>query len=137
MAKEIFAFTRRITSSFSRITAAIVVNAVVATAASATTLTSALLISSDADKLECLVSNVGSRTLEVTSVSVRNVNGTFLSVEENTCTNVDPGRTCVFSAGILGQGRGTIEFQGAAKNVRGQCQLTSATNQILATTDLR
>jgi hypothetical protein len=104
------------------------------------TIASAVLLSTNAQQLDCFLSNVGRTTVAITGVSIQNGGSTLLSLSANNCTpELSPGENCVFSADLDSRfsARGVVEFRGSAKGLRGQCQLTSSSNQIIATNDLR
>ena len=107
--------------------------------ADAAVLASAVLLSTDAQRLDCFVSNVGTRPVEVATVSIANGGGTLLSLADDSCTGtLSPGASCLFSAALDARfsARGTVEVRGSAKGLRGQCQL-SASSRLVATTELR
>jgi hypothetical protein len=106
---------------------------------------SAILLSADADQLVCFVSNIGSSTLEIDTVLVRNGGNLFLSLDFNTCSapsggafQLQPNANCTFAASLDARrsARGIVQFRGRAQELRGQCQLTTS-NNIIATTELR
>lgn len=106
----------------------------------AATLGSAVLLSTDAQTLDCFLSNVGRSPVAITQVSIVNGGNTILSLGADTCTPaLSPGGNCVFSAALDARfrARGVVELRGSAKGLRGQCQLTSSTNRVVATNDLR
>lgn len=107
--------------------------------ARAAVLGSAVLLSTDAQQLDCFVSNVGRGPAAIASVSIVNGGSTILSLSGNTCVGtLAPGGNCVFSANLDTRfsARGVVEVAGSARGLRGQCQLT-ASNRIIATTELR
>jgi len=100
------------------------------------TLASAILLSTDAQRLDCFLSNVGRTPVAITQVSIVNGGFTILSLSADTCTPaLTPGGNCVFSALLDSRfsARGVVELRGSAKNLRGQCQLTSSSNHVVAT----
>jgi hypothetical protein len=106
----------------------------------ASMLASAVLLSTDANELDCFVSNVGTTQVVINQVSIQNGGNTILSLTTNTCvTTLTAGANCLFSADLDSRfsARGTVKFSGSTKGLRGQCQLTSSANHIIATTDLR
>jgi len=106
----------------------------------ASMLASAVLLSNEAHELDCFVSNVGTTPVVINQVSIQNGGNTILSLSTNTCvTTLTAGANCVFSADLDSRfsARGTVKFSGSTKGLRAQCQLTSSSNQIIATTDLR
>lgn len=112
----------------------------VATPSGAGTLASAVLLSTDASELDCFVSNVATRPVTVTGVSIQNGGNTILSLSADSCgSRLEAGANCVFSAALDARfsARGTITFLGSAKGLRGQCQLTSSASHLIASSDLR
>ena len=107
--------------------------------ASAGTLASGILLSTDAERLDCFLSNVGSKPVSITSVQINNGGNTILSLDTNTCDALDPGRNCTFSAGLDARfsARAVVEVTAGAKSLRGQCQLTTSSNHLVASTELR
>jgi hypothetical protein len=103
------------------------------------TLASALLLSTDAERLDCFLSNVGPRAVVIPSVFVRNGGNLLLSLSFNTCDTLAPGGNCAFSADLDARfsARGVVEVDGGVEGLRGQCQLTTAANELIATTELR
>jgi hypothetical protein len=100
---------------------------------------SALLLSTDAERLDCFLSNVGRREVVISTVFVQNGGNSFLSLSFNTCDTLAPGDNCAFSADLDARfsARGVVEVDGSVEGLRGQCQLTTAANEIIATTELR
>jgi len=106
----------------------------------ASMLASAVLLSTDANELDCFVSNVGTTPVVINQVTIQNGGNTILELSTNSCvTTLKAGANCVFSADLDSRfsARGTVKFSGSTKGLRGQCQLTSSANHIIATTDLR
>ena len=102
-------------------------------------LASALLLSTDAERLDCFLSNVGSREVVITTAFVRNGGNLLLPLSFNTCGTLAPDGNCAFSAGLDARfsARGVVEVDGSVTGLRGQCQLTTAANELIATTELR
>jgi hypothetical protein len=107
--------------------------------ASAATLASGLLLSTDAERLDCFLANVGTKPLAIASVQIQNGGNTILSLNGNSCETLGPGANCTFSADLDARfsARAVVQTQGKATSLRGQCQLTSSTNHLIATTELR
>jgi len=101
---------------------------------------SAILFSTDAQKLDCFVSNAGASPVTITNVSIVNGGSTILSLSGDSCVGqLSPFGNCGFSAALDARfsARGVVELRGSAKGLRGQCQLTTSSNHLVATTDLR
>jgi len=111
-----------------------------ATPSWAGTMASAVLLSTDAQKLDCFVSNTGTGPVTITQVSIVNGGNTILSLTADTCIGeLSPGGNCFFSAALDTRfsARGVVALRGSGKGLRGQCQLSSSSNHLVATTDLR
>ncbi len=106
--------------------------------ASAGTIASAILLSTDANSLDCFLSNVGTKAVSITSVQINNGGNTILALSTNTCDTLVPGQNCTFSAGLDTRfsARAVVVFRGKAQALRGQCQLTTSTNHLVASTEL-
>jgi hypothetical protein len=107
--------------------------------ASAGMLASGILLSTDAERLDCFLSNVGSKSVSITGVQVLNGGFTILSFDPGTCDTLGPGGNCAFSADLDARfsARAVVEVHGGTKSLRGQCQLTTSTNHLVASTELR
>ena len=88
----------------------------------------------------CTVTNVGSKPLTITSVSVQDDETTELVPLADSCTKspLAPGGTCFWHGNDATFG-GKVEFKGPAKSVRGRCLLrSSVTEEVLGpAADLR
>jgi len=103
------------------------------------TLASGLMLSTDAEKLDCFLSNVGTKPVSITAVQISNGGNTILLPSANSCDTLNPAGNCAFSSDldIRFSARAVVEFRGSSKSLRGQCQLTSSANHLIATTELR
>jgi hypothetical protein len=104
------------------------------------TLASAILLSTDAQRLDCFVSNVGRAPVAITQLSIVNGGVTILPLTGENCLPVlQPGANCTFSAALDARfsARGLVDVRGSTKHLRGQCQLTTSTNRVVASNDLR
>jgi hypothetical protein len=104
-------------------------------------LASAALRSENAERLECYISNVGDSPVTFTSVTIRDDWLLSLELSFNSCDTLNAGSTCFFSAdaGPASIAGAVVYFADSAKGeaLRGHCQLMSASDTVLATTDLR
>src|SRR5262245_57211545 len=102
------------------------------------TLGSAHLYSSNANILDCFVTNVGTRAGPITALRIQNLFGDTVPVSSTCGDAVAPGATCTFFGytgfGYTGAGQATVQVAGSARALRGQCQLTSPLDNILGTT---
>ena len=103
--------------------------------AAAATLASGFILSSSALLLECTVSNVSDRPVEITSASVIDLDGNEVT-DFSLCGTLQPRETCAFNASG-NNGRGVVQLTGSAKSVRGTCYLVAAGNDLIEATDLR
>jgi len=108
-------------------------------AAWAGTLASGLMLSTDAQRLDCFLSNVGTKPASISGVQVQNGGNTILLLTANSCDTLEPAGNCAFSADLdlRFSARAVVQFRGGAGSLRGQCQLTSSANHLIATTELR
>jgi hypothetical protein len=107
-------------------------------AAHAATLASAALFATGANiNMQCGLTNVGTKTINVTSAKVLSDVGDVTNFQ-NCVGPLTPGTTCVFVS-ALGAGNvnpyGVITFSGSVKGVRGKCALfdSAASRQFLST----
>jgi len=84
----------------------------------------------------CRITNVGKKSVIVTSTAIQNYNGTTVPTSFDNCvgTPLAAGGVCQFfgSAGVYGGGIAMVK--GSTKNLRGNCGLfdSSATVQVLS-----
>lgn len=83
----------------------------------------------------CRITNVGKKSVIVTSTAIQNNNGTTIPTSSDTCvgTPLAAGGVCQFSGSAGVYGGGIAMVKGSTKNLRGNCGLfdSSATVQIL------
>ena len=82
----------------------------------------------DDELTTCSVTNVGSKPITITSVSLLDDDSTALVPLDEGCTKAPlaPSATCFWNGDVETFG-GKIEFKGAAKSLRGRCLLRSST----------
>ena len=97
--------------------------------AAAGTLSTGYIYWSDNSELTtCSVTNVGSKPITITSVSLLDADSTELVPLSDSCMTAPlaPDTTCLWHGDVETFG-GKIEFKGAAKSLRGRCLLRSST----------
>lgn len=98
-------------------------------------LSSPLVFSTNAVRIDCVITNVGDRAVEIVSGITRNFQGA--DVTDDDCPqSLAPRTSCAFGGNAL-NGWGRAEVKGSVKDVRGQCQLNDANDRVLATVEMR
>jgi hypothetical protein len=82
----------------------------------------------DDELTSCTVTNIGSKPITITSVSLIDDDSTALVPLDNGCTTAPlaPNGTCFWHGDVETFG-GKLEFKGPAKSLRGRCFLRSST----------
>ena len=108
-----------------------------AASADAKVLATGLMLSSNADLIDCFVSNISDEVVPVALAKVYSYQGAQLAGSD-TCsgTNLAAGKTCTVSVPAQA-GRFVVRFTAADRAIRAQCQFTSDQNDILATMEAR
>ena len=88
-----------------------------------------LVFTNGIDGIVCLATNVG--TVPIATVTVSVVDGTNVTQNTATCSNLAPGEPC--QAETQQDARCAISFTGSKKNIRGYVTVGDAANNMKAT----